>query len=184
MTRYIIGALIAIAIFSTGYYFGENRESTIVESIKFDTITIYVPTPLEITPKINDAGEQVTIPDMLPIVEVIDNEIIEVIRIVDTLWVEVPISTYSFSGDKWRAEVSGYGVQMESMELYNKTTTHIKPPDWELSAVATIDPYTKWIGGSATRRWGRFKTSLDMGYNFKDSSPYVRAQGGVTLFSR
>ncbi len=187
MTKYIIlGVIASIAIFCAGYFVGGSKEILIIEDVRVDTIRVSIPTPLDIYPKLDESGERVTVQDMLPIIEIIESEMVEVVRVVDTLWAQVPISTYSFGDDKWSAQVSGYRVIMESMEVYNTTTTStiIKPPEWEISAMIGVDPYSQWVGGSATHHWGRLRATIDVGYNFKDSSPYIRAQGGITLFER
>lgn len=177
MTRYIIGALLAVAIFICGYLFGGSHKPQHIESIKVDTITIERVTPKEISPKVDNRGEVVTLIERVPIVEVVDTVII-----VDTLLAQIPLQTYSFEGESWRSQISGYAVSIESMEIYNTTTTIVKPPSWELSAVVGITPNARWIGGSATRRWGRVHASLNVGYDLKNGSPFVGVMGGVALF--
>lgn len=192
MTKYvgtiifIVAILFIVAVFCTGVYIGGYRELSPQQEVRIDTVEVSNPTPLFVAPMLSEKNEQIAMVDMLPIVEVIEREVIEVVRVVDTLWAQVPISIYSFGDQTWRAQISGYRVEVESMEVYNTTSTisTVKSPTWEVDMVVGVDPYAQWIGGSMTRHWGRFCATLDVGYNLKDSSPYIRAQGGVAIFRR
>lgn len=53
----------------------------------------------------------------------------------DTVRVEIPISTYVFQDSTYRAEVSGYEVTLDRMEVYQRTITerYDKRPRWALT---------------------------------------------------
>ncbi|MBE9487863.1 MAG: hypothetical protein IMY73_01650 [Bacteroidetes bacterium] len=54
----------------------------------------------------------------------LDRVVVDTLRSVDSVYVrvEVPISRYIFEDSLYRAEVSGYGVELNSIELYNSKT--------------------------------------------------------------
>lgn len=172
----LVYIVILLVLCGGSYYYG-TRSVTIVETttIQYDTIRVDVPA---------EAVEQKEVEERVVYLTRVDT-----LTIRDSVLVYVPISEYTFKADSlYKITARGYDVNLTSVELYDRTitttTTLIKSPTWEVAAVGGVNPFVQWVGGSATWRRSRWRASADVGYDFKNATPYVGVSGGVILFTK
>lgn len=103
----ILVLILCLFSFFGGRYLGTKRISERVETVTVVRIDTVV-------------REQV-----VPRKVVVDRIVLDTLYSKDTVFTEVyvPISTYIFEDSLYRAEVSGYKVSMDKIELFNRSST-------------------------------------------------------------
>lgn len=79
------------------------------ETVVFDTVRVESPAPVEV--RRETRTEYVYLPRAES----------DTVRLSDTVRVAVPIATRVFADSLFRAEISGYSVELKSMEVYPRT---------------------------------------------------------------
>lgn len=114
-------------------------------------------------------------------------------KMIDSVLVEVPITSKHYSSSEYDAWVSGYDPSLDSIFIRQRTEyiteriTQMKPPNrWELDIVGGIDyninnkKYTPHVGGEILYKPNRLQVGVQGGIQYDDKvQPYL---GGVVKF--
>lgn len=146
--NYLIFGLIALGLFFVGLLSGRVNKSTETVRLRTDTvISVRVDTVL------------VERPVPVRVVEVRTDTIHHVVPSGDTIYVPVPIRQYTFKGEQYRIEMSGYQVQADRIEVYPRTETRYITNE----TIRTVN------------KRNRFGLGISAGYGFTKEglSPYI-----------
>lgn len=112
LATFITFALVAAVAFMAGWRRGARQERDRIASAPADTVTVCdtirppVPEPVRITE-----------------IRKVEVPVTDTVRVSDTVYVSLPIVQKVYADSSYTAYVSGYLPQLDSIEVYSRTTT-------------------------------------------------------------
>lgn len=108
--RHVLGVLLLCFI---SFLFGKTcKKKEIIHNIKIDTVIDTIIQPIPVPQYIVDIGE-VEIPFPM-------NDIVKKDTIKDTVYINIPIQRKTYQTDDYRAVISGYRPNLDTMTIYHK----------------------------------------------------------------